>query len=206
MRHRAEAEFLPGVFRAFDDEGRRVVVELVGVRPHPAVLRFLEDEGKGVVEFLVRAEPDELALAHVDLGFEVVGELAPGLGVEPVGGDHEIVVAGVSSGTLRLGLEAKIDAELARALLQQDEQRLAADAAEAVAGGHCPRAAVVDGDVVPIGEVGADRSGADGIVRARLSSVSSESTTPQPNVSSGRFRSITTISWSGFRSFIVIAK
>jgi hypothetical protein len=43
------------------------------MRPDPAMLGFLEDEGEGVVEFLMRAEPDELALAHIDIGLELVG-------------------------------------------------------------------------------------------------------------------------------------
>ena len=45
-----------------------------------------------------------------------------------------------------------------------------------------------------------------GSLARRFSTVWSEKTTPQPNVSSGRLRSTTTISWSGFFSFIVIAK
>ena len=123
LRHLAEAEFLPRLLGAFDDEGRRVVVELVGVRPHPAVLGLLEDEGEGVVEFLVRAEPDELAFADVDLGLEVLGELPAHLRVQPVRRDDEIEVARIVGGALHLGLEAQLDAELARPRLQQEEQR-----------------------------------------------------------------------------------
>ena len=74
LAHRAEAEFLPGVVGAFDDEGRGVGVELIGVRPDPAVLGLLEDEGKGVVEFLVGAEPDEFVLAGLDRRLEMLGE------------------------------------------------------------------------------------------------------------------------------------
>ena len=70
LAHRAEAELVPGLLRALDDESRGVGVELVGVRPDPAVLGFFEDEGEGVVEFLVRAEPDELVFAQVDAGLE----------------------------------------------------------------------------------------------------------------------------------------
>ena len=70
---RVETGAPPGLFRTFDDEGRGVGVELIGVRPDPAVLRFLEDEGEGVVEFLVRAEPDIFAGAHVDVRLEDIG-------------------------------------------------------------------------------------------------------------------------------------
>src|SRR4051794_21048034 len=40
--HRIEAEAPPGLFRTFDDEGRAVGREAIGVRPDPAVLAFLE--------------------------------------------------------------------------------------------------------------------------------------------------------------------
>src|SRR5260370_41940537 len=62
--HVAEAPRRPSLLAAFDDEGRGLGLELVGVRPHPAVLGLLEDEGEGVVELLPGAEPDELAFAH----------------------------------------------------------------------------------------------------------------------------------------------
>src|SRR5260370_27529661 len=68
--HVAEAPRRPSLLAAFDDEGRGLGLELVGVRPHPAVLGLLEDEGEGVVELLPGAEPDELAFAHVDVGLE----------------------------------------------------------------------------------------------------------------------------------------
>src|SRR5262249_48911384 len=55
-----------------------------------------------------------------------------------------------------------------RPLLQQEEQLLAADAAEAVAGGDRLGALEVDGDVVPIGEMGAHRFGALRVVRGEI--------------------------------------
>ena len=60
LAHRVEAEPPPGGFRAFDDEGRGLGVELVGVRPDPAVLGLLEDEGEGVLEPL--AVPSQMNL------------------------------------------------------------------------------------------------------------------------------------------------
>ena len=74
LAHGAEAEFLPGVVGAFDDESRGVGVELIGVRPDPAVLGLFENESEGVVEFLVGAEPDEFVLPRLDAGLEVGGE------------------------------------------------------------------------------------------------------------------------------------
>ena len=76
LAHRAEAEFLPRLFRALDDERRGVGVELVGMRPDPAVPGFFEDEREGVVEFLMRAEPDELILAGIDGGPEFLREFS----------------------------------------------------------------------------------------------------------------------------------
>jgi hypothetical protein len=53
----------------------------------------------------------------------------------------------------------------------------------------------------------ADRLGTDGIVRGQIvERLSSESTTPQPNVSSGLLRSITTTSYEGSRNFMLMAK
>ena len=72
-RHLVEAGTAPRLLRAFDDEGRGVRVELVGVDPDPAVLGLFEDEGEGVVELLTRAEPDVFAGAHVDVRLEDVG-------------------------------------------------------------------------------------------------------------------------------------
>src|SRR5690242_19286832 len=48
--HPVEAGTTPGLLRAFDNKGRCVGVELVGVHPYPAVFGLLEDECKRVVE------------------------------------------------------------------------------------------------------------------------------------------------------------
>ncbi len=167
-RHRAETEPVPGRLRALDDEGRGVGVELIGVRPDPAVLGFLENEGEGVVEFLAGAEPYELAFAQVDLRPEMRRKLVADLGVQAVRGDHKVVRPGEFRGALDLGPEAQVHAECARPLLQQQKQLLAPDAAEAVPGGDDALAAVVDRDVVPIGEVAADRGRADGIIGGKI--------------------------------------
>ena len=104
LAHGAEAEFLPGVVGAFDDEGRGVGVELIGVRPDPAVLGLLEDESEGVVEFLVGAEPDEFVLAGLDAGLEVGGEFAARPGIQSVGGDDEVVGLRPSSAALAISV------------------------------------------------------------------------------------------------------
>ena len=161
---RAEAGFLPGRFGAFDDEGRGVGVELIGMRPDPAVLGLFEDEGKGVVEFLLRAEPDEFVFAGVDGGLEIVGELRAGPGVQAVGGDDDVVVLRQLPGIGDLGLETQIDAKLPGPLLQQHQEFLAADAGKAMAARDDALATIMHGDIVPIGEVTADGRGAGRIV------------------------------------------
>ena len=68
--------------------------------------------------------------------------------------------------------------------LQDVEQALAADAAEAVAARADLAAADVDLDVVPVVEGAEDlRRAVGGSAACRLPSVWSENTTPQPNVS-----------------------
>ena len=130
--HPVEAEAAPRLFRAFDDEGRAVGREAIGVRPDPAVLGFLEREGEGV-ERLGRAEPDELVGADVDVDAERVGVCVAEARVDAVRGDDQVVVAPRRIGGIALGFEVEHDAELARAVLQDFEQPLAADADEAVA-------------------------------------------------------------------------
>ncbi len=164
LAHVIKAVSGPGLFAALDDEGRRVGIELVGVRPDPAELRFLEDESEGVVEFLLGAEPNEFQLAHIDVRLKMLGVSGAGARIEPVGAHHQVVLAAQRHGVLDLVLEAQVDAQFTRALLQQDEELLASDATEAMAAGDGFRALEVDGNVVPVGEAGADRLGAQGIV------------------------------------------
>ena len=168
LRHPAEAPGGPGLLGAFDDEGRGVLVELVGVRPHPAPGCLLEQECEGVVELLARAEPDELAGAHVDLGPEDTGEGGARLRVDPVGRHDEIVFRHERRNVVDFRLEPELDPKRPRALLQQHEEPPAPDAAEAVAAGDRPHAPVVDRDIVPPGEVRADRLGAFRVVSCEI--------------------------------------
>ncbi len=82
--------------------------------------------------------------------------------------DHEVVRLGEIRGAVDLGLKAQVHAEGARPLLQQQKQLPAPDAAEAVPGRDDALAAVVDGDVVPIGEVVADRRRADRVIGGEI--------------------------------------
>ena len=45
------------LLRAFDDESRRILIELISMGPNPALVCFLENEGEGIVKTLMCAEP-----------------------------------------------------------------------------------------------------------------------------------------------------
>ncbi len=72
--------------------------------------------------------------------------------VDAVGQHHQIGI-GKARLVLDVGLEQQGDAELARPLLQDQEQRAARAAAETVAADPVHRAAEMHGDIVPIGEL-----------------------------------------------------
>ena len=98
LAHVCEAELVEGVLAALDDEGRGVVVELIGVCPDPAVVGVFEDEGEGIVELLVGSEPHELA--ELGLGVELEHVLVGGAGgrVDAVGAHHHVEPGGVVLG------------------------------------------------------------------------------------------------------------
>ena len=164
LAHFVEAPGAEGLGRAFDDEGRGARLELVGMRPDPAVTGLLEDEGEGIGEGPGRAEPGEMAATAVDLGTEHLLELGAGAGVQTVGGDHEIMAGGIAGHRPHLGLEPQLDAQLARPLLQDQQQPLAPDAAETMAGRDGARTVLHHRHIVPIGKVITDRCGRDWIV------------------------------------------
>ena len=163
LRHPVEAEAAPRFLRAFDDEGRAVRREAIGVRPDPAVLGLLEREGEGV-EHLRGAEPHELVGADVDVHSESLGRRVAEAGVCTVRRNDQIVVAPPGIGGIAFGVEVEHDAEFAGAVLQDFEQALAADADETVAARGDRLAAKMDVDVVPVRELGGDRRRGDRIV------------------------------------------
>ena len=69
-----EAGALPRVLGALDDEGRVLLVVLIGVDAEQAVLVLLEDEGEGG-KLQLGAQPHELVAAPVDLRPELRGVL-----------------------------------------------------------------------------------------------------------------------------------
>ncbi len=158
--HPVEPGGAPGGLVALDDEGRLPLVEAVRVHLEDAVRVLDHDEREGV-EAARGAEPRVLRLPHVEVGAEVLRVLAADRAVDAVGGDDEIRVAEPEGGEVgvvaHLGLEADVDAHVARALLEDGEQPLARDPAEAVSAGSDRDALEVDVDVVPVGEVVGDR-------------------------------------------------
>ncbi len=134
LAHPVETRAPPDFLRRLDDERRRFAVELVDVRLEPAVLRLLECEREGV-ESLLRAEPDEAAPPRVDLRPEDFLVARADAAVDAVAADHEIGAIGGRDRALvaHSGLEDQLHAKRLASRLQDVEQPLAADAAEAVA-------------------------------------------------------------------------
>jgi len=91
-----------------------------------------------------------------------------------------------------------LHAKFLAARLQDIEQALAADAAKAMAARAYGLALEVDLDIVPVVERLQDGARVGSSALARLPRVWSENTTPQPNVSYGRLRSMTVMRCSGF--------
>jgi len=85
----------------------------------------------------------------------VLGVATPDDAVDAVGGQHEVGV-GPGAEVAHLRPEPERHAELDAPTLEDVEQELARKAREAVAGGGQRLAPVVDGDVVPVGEVPRD--------------------------------------------------
>ena len=162
--HMLEAPAIPGLLRAFHNEGRGGVIELIGMGPDPAMFGLLEDEGEGIVEFLMRAQPDELAQAHVDIGLEHAGIFAAHGRIDPVAGDDQIVVVAILFRRLEFRLEPQIDAQFPRPALQQHQNAFAPDPGKAMPARHRPHAVMDHRDIVPIGEIRLDRRRADRII------------------------------------------
>ena len=155
LLHRVEAEVAPRIFRTFDDEGRAVRREPVGMCPDPAVLGLLEREGEGV-EDLGRAEPDEFVRANVDVDSERLGVGIAEAGIDAVRRDDEVVIAPPRIGGIALGIELDFDAKFASSVLQDFEEALAANSNEPVPRRSDRLAAEVDVDVIPMRELVGD--------------------------------------------------
>ena len=128
---------------------------LIAVRDEDAVLGLAEEEREGV-ERPGRAHPGEDVRPQIDARLELVGKGLAHARIDAVRHHHEIGVADVRVGRRDFGLVLDLDAERAGAPAQDLQQRRARAAAEAVAADAVGRAAEMDLDVVPIGEVADD--------------------------------------------------
>ena len=146
-----------------DDPGRALRLVLIAMADEDAVRGLAEEESEGI-ERPGRAHPGKPVRPQIDARPESIGESFAYTGIDAVGDHHEVGVAhrGIERRDLPLVLDA--DAERARAPAQDLEQLRARAAAESVATDAVARAAEMDLDVVPIGEVADDRAVALGVV------------------------------------------
>ena len=128
--HPIEAGRTPCRLACLDDECRGVCVEAVGMCLEPAPFGFDEDEREGL-EQLMRAEPGESIGALLDGRLEVIGITRADRAVDAVGRDDQIGI-GELGDVAHLTVEDQFDAEIGGAFLQDVQQPLALDAAEAV--------------------------------------------------------------------------
>ncbi len=142
--------------------GRTARFILIGVCNKRAPLCLLEDEGEGVKR-LGRSHPGKLIGADIDLRLEVTDVFLAEAAVDAVGENDEIGI-GKARFVVDLDLELQTNAELAGALLQDQQQLAPRTAAKAVAADTMHRAAEVHGNVIPIGEFLGDAAIAGRIV------------------------------------------
>src|SRR5581483_11812873 len=144
----------PRLLPRFHDDRRKVLAELVGMDLEPAVLGPLESKGKGR-ERLGGSQPDVAAFAPVDVRLEYIRMTSAGAAVDAIGGDDQIRVR---KGVVVFDLvpEVLVHAQSVGALLQDLQQLLAADSAEAMARADQLAAAKMDGNIVPVMEIRQD--------------------------------------------------
>ena len=110
----------------------------------------------------MRAEPDKAAAARVDIGLIRGGVLGTDAAVQAVAGDDEISV-GIGRVILHIGFKDELDTLFFTTRLQDVQQALAPDAAEAMATRAHHLAADVDFNVIPMVEGIEDLRGALGV-------------------------------------------
>src|SRR6266849_430381 len=118
-----EASILPSGFGGFDDEGRMLLIEAVGVHPPKPVLGFPKQEGEGI-EMPRRAEPDEFIRAPIELRPELGSMQFANSAVDAVRAEDEVGIA-ISVEIANLDAVDEFDAERCSTSLQDVEQYLA---------------------------------------------------------------------------------
>src|SRR5579863_4492730 len=122
----------PRLFAALDDEGAQLGIEAISVHREPPVLGTLEDERK-CVQRQGRPEPDEAADTPVELRFEIACVGGAHATIDSVRTDEQVALLTQRGDVLHLALKLELDTQLRGAALQDLEQPLARDTAEAVA-------------------------------------------------------------------------
>ena len=138
-----------------DDPGGALRLVLIAMGDEDAVLGLAEEEGEGI-ERPGRAHPGEEVRPQIDAWLEPVGKGVAHARIDAVRHHHEIGIADRRVERRDFRLVFDLDAERARAPAQDLQQRSARATAEAVAADAVGRAAKMDLDVVPIGEVADD--------------------------------------------------
>ncbi|WP_324277836.1 hypothetical protein [Blastococcus brunescens] len=135
-----------------DDEGAAGAVVGIAVDLHDAVRRLLDVELERL-EDEVGAQPHVLAVPRLQGRAEHVLVGRTHLGPGAVAGEHQVVLRTQHLRIRRRRAEVDGDAEVGAAALQDAQELLAAHGGEAVSARGGRRAAEVDVDVVPPGEV-----------------------------------------------------
>ena len=164
LGHIRKTPAIPGFGQTFHNEGRGVVVKLIDMGPDPAVLGLLEDEGESIVEFGMCAQPDEFAQPCINVGTEYLFIFAAHGRIYAIGGHDNVVVLAIVLGVGELGFKLHVHAQFPSAGLQENQHLLAPDPCKAMPARHRAHSVMHNGDIIPIGEVTANRVGALGVV------------------------------------------
>ena len=79
--HLAKAICVPGFLRTFDNESRRFIIKLIGMRPDPTLVGFFKDKGKSIIKFLMGAQPNKFAFARINIRLEMLLIFKSGFGI-----------------------------------------------------------------------------------------------------------------------------
>ena len=165
LRRLVEPRAHPGVVPAFHDPRREVLLEGIGVDREVPVLVLAENEREGG-QRLRRAEPAEVGRPPPDRRLDALGQRRADRALDAVGRHDQI---GAAHGIERdLRLEPKRGPDRPAAVLEDLEEPLAREPAEAVARAAHERVADVRIDVAPVGELTADLGVGLGVGRLEM--------------------------------------
>ena len=134
LAHRVQPVRLPHLLGCLDDKGRRILVKFIRMHCKPAVLGTLKAKGK-CVKGLLSAQPYKAALAQVNIRFKRGSVAGTNAAVQAVACDDQVGIVLRSQGLVIIAVHLKhqLHAQLLAARLQNVQQVLASNAAEAMA-------------------------------------------------------------------------